>query len=63
MKKVIAIVAVVAVALIGLTSYNGTEVKKNGSNGSLIAELKSGGTGVSQGTNTGTLDGGGKKKD
>lgn len=61
MKKVIAIVAVVAVALIGLTSYNGTEVKKNGSNGSLIAELKSGGNGGS--ATQGVLTDGGKKKD
>lgn len=42
MKKVIAIVAVVVVAFVGLTSYNGTTEKKNGGD-RLLAELKSGG--------------------
>jgi len=56
MKKAIAIVAVIVVALIGLTSYNGSEVKKNNGNGSLIAELKSG---DGQTGNTGGI----KKKD
>ena len=61
MKKAIAIVAVIVVALIGLTSYNGSEVKKNNGNGSLIAELKSGGTGTGA-TNSGTITVG-KKND
>jgi hypothetical protein len=44
MKKVILIVAVIVVALVGLTSYNGTDKKKDNGNGNLIAELKTGGT-------------------
>jgi len=43
MKKVIAIVAIVVIALVGLTSYNGSEMKKNNERKTLIAELKSGG--------------------
>ncbi len=53
MKKVIAIAIVVAVALVGLTSFNGSTEKK--SKGHLLADLK---TGV-----TGTLDPGKKKMD
>lgn len=53
MKKVIAIVAVVVVALVGLTSYNGKDTKKNDGS-TLIAELKSGG---------GVIIGGGKKNE
>ena len=52
MKKVILIVAIVLVALVGLTSYNSNEGRKEKGNGNLIAELKTGGTGVSQGTGT-----------
>ncbi len=44
MKKVILIVAVIVVALVGLTSYNGSDKKKDNGNGNLIAELKTGGT-------------------
>ena len=58
MKKVIVIVAVLVVALVGLTSYNNTEVKKNKGNGNLIAELKTDPIRIA--TNTG---GGGKKRD
>jgi len=52
MKKAILILAVVLVALVGLTSYNSNEVKKEKGNGNLIAQINTGGTGVSQGTGT-----------
>ncbi len=46
MKKLIAIVAVIVVALVALSSYNTNEAKKNNSGtDNLIAELKSGGLG------------------
>ena len=45
MKKVIAIVAVVVIAILGLSSYNSNEVKKSGNTDNLIAELKTGGNG------------------
>lgn len=45
MKKVIAIVAVVVIAILGLSSYNTNEVKKSSKSDNLIAELKTGGTG------------------
>ncbi len=48
MKKAIVIVAILVVALVGLTSYNGKEEKKNNGNGNLIAELKTGGGGQLQ---------------
>ena len=55
MKKVILIVAVIVVALVGLTSYNGSDKKKDNGNGNLIAELKTGGiTGVGNTTTTTT---------
>jgi hypothetical protein len=57
MKKVIAIVAVIAIAFVGLTSYNGSTEKKSG-NDRLLAELKT--------TKSGdpiTKGGGGKKLD
>ena len=56
MKKVIAIAVVIVVALVGLTSYNGSGEKKE--KGHLLAELKSGGTGVIK-----SGDGGTKKLD
>ncbi len=40
MKKVIAIVAVVVVALVGLTSYNGNDVKKGSGDDGLFAQVK-----------------------
>jgi hypothetical protein len=40
MKKVIAIVAVVTIALVGLTSYNTNETKKEKSNDTFIAAVK-----------------------
>lgn len=56
MKKVIAIVAVVVIAILGLSSYNTNEVKKSSKSDNLIAELKTGGTG-------GVVAGGNKKID
>ncbi|UMY66516.1 MULTISPECIES: hypothetical protein [unclassified Flavobacterium] len=49
MKKVIAIAIVVAVAFVGLTSYNGSGEKKEKKG--LFAEVKTGGSGGSL-TNT-----------
>lgn len=46
MKKVIAIVAVVVIAILGLSSYNTNEVKKSSKSDNLIAELKTGGNGA-----------------
>lgn len=40
MKKVIAIVAVVTIALVGLTSYNANETKKEKNNDTFIAAVK-----------------------
>jgi len=40
MKKVIAIVAIVVIALVGLTSYNGSEMKKEKNDDRLVAMLK-----------------------
>ena len=40
MKKVIAIVAVVTIALVGLTSYNSNETKKEKDNDTFIAAVK-----------------------
>lgn len=45
MKKFIAIVAVVVIAILGLSSYNTTQVEKANKSDNLIAELKTGGTG------------------
>ena len=45
MKKVIAIVAVVVIAILGLSSYNTTQVEKSSKSDNLIAELKTGGNG------------------
>lgn len=56
MKKAILIIAIIAVALIGLTSYNGNQTKKDQGNGNLIAELKGGGDGK-------VIGGDGKKQD
>ena len=56
MKKVIAIVAVIAIAILGLSSYNTTQVEKSSKSDNLIAELKTGGTG-------GVVVGGNKKLD
>lgn len=63
MKKVILIVAVILVALVGLTSYNSKEVKKEKGNGDLIAQVNTGGTGVSQGAGTNGTGFGTKKQD
>lgn len=41
MKKVIAIVTVVTIALVGLTSYNANETKKEKNNDTFIAAIKS----------------------
>ena len=56
MKKVIAIVAVIAIAILGLSSYNTNQVKKSSKTDNLIAELKTGGSG-------GVVIGGNKKLD
>lgn len=45
MKKFIAIVAVVVIAILGLSSYNTTQVEKSSKSDNLIAELKTGGNG------------------
>lgn len=45
MKKVIAIAAVVIIAILGLSSYNTNEVKKNETNSTLLASINNGGTG------------------
>ena len=45
MKKVIAIVFVIAIAILGLSSYNTTQIKKSSKSDNLIAELKTGGNG------------------
>lgn len=58
MKKVIAIVAVIVIALVGLTSYNGKEVKKSGDD-RLVAMIK---TGKGEPL-TGTITVGDKKKE
>lgn len=55
MKKVIAIAVVLVVALVGLTSYNGSGEKKE--KGHLLAELTTGGG------KDGASIGGGKKTD
>lgn len=46
MKKVIAIVAVIAIAILGLSSYNTNQIKKSNKSDNLIAELKTGGNGA-----------------
>lgn len=53
MKKVIAIVAVVVIAILGLSSYNTNEVKKNETNSTLLASLNNNGTNVGTTVNTG----------
>jgi hypothetical protein len=40
MKKVITILAVVIIALVGLTSYNANETKKEKNNDTFIASVK-----------------------
>ncbi len=60
MKKVIAIAIVVAVAFVGLTSYNGSGERKEKK--VLFADLKTGGTG-SSGSATINNTGGGKRID
>ncbi|WP_181248512.1 hypothetical protein [Flavobacterium magnum] len=40
MKKIILIVAIVLVAVVGLTSFNGKEVRKDEKGKALFAELK-----------------------
>ncbi|AWI24929.1 hypothetical protein [Flavobacterium pallidum] len=61
MKKIILIAAVVLVAVIGLTSFNGKEQHKEKGNGALIASLEggpvtggSGSTGIPPGGTGGT---------
>jgi hypothetical protein len=56
MKKFIAILAVVVVAILGLSSYNTNEIKKSSTTDNLIAEVKTGGAG-------GAVIGGNKKVD
>jgi hypothetical protein len=46
MKKFIAILAVVVVAILGLSSYNTNEIKKSSNTDNLIAEVKTGGSGA-----------------
>ena len=55
MKKIILIAAILLVAIVGLTSYNGKEEKKDNGDSHLIAQVTTGGTG--------TLNPGGLKKD
>lgn len=62
MKKVIAIVAIIVIAIVGLSSYNTNEVKKDNVTDNLIAELKTGGQGGSSVGNTNTTTIGGNKK-
>ncbi|MDI1254867.1 MAG: hypothetical protein PSV16_02105 [Flavobacterium sp.] len=63
MKKVILIVAVLLVAIVGLTSYNGKEKVKNNGGTKLIAQINTGGeTGVGSGGTTINPGGGDKKK-
>lgn len=69
MKKVIAIVVIFVLSIIGLSSYNTNEVKKNRneSNSTLLASLNNGGTGLgsqvgSGGTKTDGGGNGGNKK-
>jgi len=48
MKKIIIIAAILLVAIVGLTSYNGREEKKSeGKNGNMLAQLNTGGNGLS----------------
>lgn len=56
MKKFIAIVFVIAIAILGLSSYNTTQIKKSSKSDNLIAELKTGGNGA-------VIVGGNKKLD
>jgi len=56
MKKVIAIVAVIAIAILGLSSYNTNQVKKSSNTNNLIAELKTGGNGQAVITGNKKLD-------
>ncbi|WP_298155055.1 hypothetical protein [Flavobacterium sp.] len=46
MKKIILIVAIVLVAVVGLTSFNGKEVKKNENGDRLVASLTTAKTGT-----------------
>ena len=46
MKKFIAIVAVVVIAILGLSSYNTTQVEKSNKSDNLIAQVKTGGNGA-----------------
>lgn len=46
MKKFIAIVAVIVIAILGLSSYNTNEIEKSSKSDNLIAELKTGGSGA-----------------
>ena len=46
MKKIILIAAVLLVAIVGLTSYNGKEEKKDKGNDTLIASLQTSTKGV-----------------
>lgn len=68
MKKIILVAALVLVSVVGLTSFNGKEAKKEKGNSSLIAQLEgnTGGTGTVTPPTTGTGTppvGGGKKQD
>lgn len=66
MKKVIAIVAIFVISILGLSSYNTNEVKKNRneSNSTLLASLNNGGLGAGTGNPINNpIGGGGNKKD
>ncbi|RZL41246.1 MAG: hypothetical protein EOP00_25215 [Pedobacter sp.] len=66
MKKVIAIVAIFVLSILGLSSYNTNEVKKNRneSNSTLLASLNNGGTGAGTGNPINNpIGNGGNKKD
>ncbi|WP_298155065.1 hypothetical protein [Flavobacterium sp.] len=62
MKKIILIAAVVLVAIVGLTSFNGKEQHKEKGNSALIAQLQGGPVGTSSGTTTVPPIVGGDKK-
>lgn len=65
MKNVIAIVAIVVIAILGLSSYNTNDiqVKKNASNSTLLAALDNGGNGAGTSLGNANGNGSGNKKD
>ena len=62
MKKVIVIVAIIVIAIVGLSSYNTNAVKKDNVTDNLIAELKTGGGNALGTSNPTPPQGGGNKK-